>query len=169
MSKIKRTTLTVLLALCLPIVGTAGRAEGQANAVDNRAFPNLTQIYVTSGVRDNGAGTNAGVATTVHCTNWTAATQQIRFLVRNAVGALAANVTSQTPSLWTRTASTHLTAAFGEELVLATGPVGQGSLRIFATAPQITCTAVVIDASTLEPVGTNLHLVRHNPWPNAQE
>lgn len=171
MSKIKSIVAAAAFVLSLPaIAGAAERIEGQAQALNPRAFPNMTQIYVASGVTDNGGAENAGVASSIHCTNFTANAKQVRCLVRNWDGAVVANFTTQIASLGTLTVSTHFTVAFSDDVVLSAGTaIFQGSFRIFATAPQITCTAMVIDASAVAPIGTNLHLVRHNAWPNTQE
>jgi hypothetical protein len=125
---------------------------------------------VASGVYDNGGPVAAGVATAIICTNFTGATQSIRFLVRNWNATVVASSTFQVQSLRTFTATTHSVAAFFQDTTLSPGAsIAQGSLRIFATSGQVTCTAVVIDASTAVPIGIPLHLVRHNPWPGTQE
>ena len=171
MSKIKLAVMTTVLILAVTIVaGATYRVEGPAQSLDPRAFPNLTQIYVASGVTDNNAAAQLGVATSIHCTNWTAATQQLRFLIRNFDGGIKSNTTQPLVSLGTFTASTHYTAAYVENAHLSPFQgISQGSLRIFATAAQITCTAQVIDASSITPLGVPLHLVRHNAWPGSQE
>jgi len=151
--------------------GEAGQApKGQAIAVDPRAFPALTLIYSASGVLDNGGASGTGVATTIMCTNWTGASQAIRFLIRRYSGLTAANATSNIPGLYTYTVSTHNTVAFFEDTQLSPGTsIDPGSLRIFATTPNVSCTAMVIDAGAAAPHGIDLHLVRHNVWPNTQE
>ena len=171
MSKIRLVATAAALFLSLSAIADgAERLEGQAKKLDQRAFPNLTLIYVASGVRDNGGAAFVGVAASIHCTNWTAGAEQVRFLVRDYDGALVENKTVAIGALDTITASTHDTRAYDDDLFLSPGVViRQGSVRVFATAAAITCTAQVIDASTVAPLGVDLHLVRHNPWPGTQE
>jgi len=171
MSKIKLVVTAAALVLSVTVLaGGAERTEGQAPVLDPRAFPNLTQIYVASGVLDGGGAANTSSATVILCTNFTANTQQIRYLVRDLRAAVVANITIPIGGLVTITAATHLTAAFLENLELSPGTIiAQGSLRIFATAPQITCTVQVIDAASATPIGVPLHMVRHNAWPGTQE
>ena len=52
-------------------------------------FPSLTTIYVGSGVRDNGAATDAGVATSIHCSNVSGVSVQVRVLILGDTGAVA--------------------------------------------------------------------------------
>ena len=170
MSKLKSIVAAAAIVLALPVIaGASLRIGNQAESLDSRAFPNLTQIYVASGVRDNGGASETGVATVIHCTNFTAAQQQLRILIRNWNNVVVTNNALAIPSLNTVTLATHNTNAFSSINLTNATTISQGSLRIFATAPQITCTAMVIDASTVAPIGTNLHVVRHNAWANTQE
>jgi hypothetical protein len=155
-------------------LGTGSEADqpekGLAQLSAPRAFPALTLIYSVPGIRDSGAIAATGAATIILCTNWTGASQQIRFVLRDYQGNIRANVTSPMNALYTFTAGTHNTNAFVEDQVLAPGtPINPGSLRIFATTPQVSCTAMVIDAAPAVPDGIDLHVVRHNVWPNTQE
>ena len=76
MSRIKLVIAAAAFVLSLPAVaGAADRATVSRNqGASPSAFPNLSTIYVASGVRDNGGAINTGVATSFHCTNWTATT-----------------------------------------------------------------------------------------------
>ena len=50
-------------------------------------------IYRFPGVRDTAGGTNIGVATVFHCTNFSGVQETIRFVSRDSNTALATNVT----------------------------------------------------------------------------
>jgi hypothetical protein len=133
-------------------------------------------IYRFPGVSDNGGGTNLGVATVFHCTNFSGVDEILRFLTRYSSGALASNVAVTIQHLRTRSASTHLVAAYFFETNLATGPVGpgeldvgQGTTAIAATSINIICTAETIDASTTVPIGLARRGIRFNPVPGSQE
>src|SRR5262249_30373967 len=72
-------------------------------------------IYRFPGVRDNGGNPGAGVATVFHCTNFSGATENIRFATRDAGGTLGSNMTILIDHLTTRNASTHLNAAYNSD------------------------------------------------------
>ena len=171
MSKTKLVVAAGAFALLLPAVtAAADRADRRAASISPGAFPALTNIYVASGVRDNGGAINTGTATSIHCTNWTGANQQIRHIIKNYNGAVTSNNTFTVSAGRTHTASTHGTVAYNEDAFLSTGTViEQGSLVIAATASQITCTVVSIDAAAAATVGVPLHVLRFNPWPGSQE
>jgi len=135
------------------------------------AFPNVTVIYLASGVRDTGQAEFVGIATLIHCTNWSSATQTIAFVVRSDTGNIVGNKSFAITPLQTFTGTTHNTAPYNEDgLLLPAGiSVGQGSIWVGATTNQVTCSASVIDAAAAFPNGVDLHLVRFNPWPGAQE
>jgi hypothetical protein len=77
-------------------------------------------IYRFPGVRDNGGGDLTGVATVFHCTNFSGATETIRFVTRRANGDLTTNNAQSIVHLQTLTAATHLTSAYFEDVNLAT-------------------------------------------------
>jgi len=125
-------------------------------------------IYRFPGVRDNGGAQNTGVATAFHCTNFSGALEQVRFVTRLTDSTLVSNQTLFVGHLQTPTAMTHLTAAYlGANL--ATGPVVQGTTAISATSINIICTAMTIDASTAAPLGVALRGIRFSPIPGSQE
>jgi len=161
-----KLAITAALAIFVPAVAAAADRPGEASA---RAFPALTNIYVASGVQDSGSAENTGVATTIHCTNWTGAVKQIRFTVKNFNGTTAANLTVNVGPGITVTKSTHGSAITEDLPHLAPGvSISQGSLVIAATAAQVTCTVQVRDAASGVPA-SDLHLIRFNPWPGSQE
>jgi hypothetical protein len=49
-------------------------------------FPSLTTIYVGSGVYDDGLGTNASEATSIHCSNVSGVSVQVRVLILAQAG-----------------------------------------------------------------------------------
>ena len=171
MSKICAVGIAALLVGSLASVGQAADRATQPKAPGfPPAFPGLTLIYAASGVRDSGSAINTGVATSSHCTNWAASTQQVRYVVRNFDSTIVVNTTVNILAKRTHTASTHGTVAFNEDAFLSTGTlIEQGSVVISATSPNVTCSVSVIDASTAAPVGIDLHLVRSNPLPATQE
>jgi hypothetical protein len=97
-------------------------------------------IYRFPGVRDDGGNPGAGVATVFHCTNFSGVTETIRFVTRDQFGTtLLQNNTVPIPHLATRTAATHLPAAYVTNLNLPTGIVAQGTTAIAATSTNIIC------------------------------
>ena len=134
-------------------------------------FPTLTTIYVGSGVTDDGASANVGVATSIHCSNVSGVTVQVRALVLNSAGLVAGSVTFPVPHGRTFTFSTHETAIFVDGSGnLATNSVAQGVVNVEATNSAVFCTAAVIDAENLKPTfSMPLHLVRVNPHPGTVE
>jgi len=73
------------------------------------------------------------------------------------------------PTRGTHTATTKDTLLFNEDSYLNTGAVVQGSLQLLATSPQMTCSAHIVYAGSAVPYSADLHLVRFNSWPGAQE
>jgi len=132
-------------------------------------FPSLTTIYIGSGVHDNGGATNAGTATTFHCSNVSGVTAQIRFLVLDTAAFVRGGVVVNPFHGATMTVSTHHTAAFEESAGLATGFVNAGVINIESTQSGVFCTARNIDASLGNPVGVPIDLVRVNPHPGTVE
>jgi hypothetical protein len=141
-------------------------AQAQSGAVTDP----LKIIYKASGLLDNGGASAAGVATSMHCTNFGNVDERVRFLVRQSNGA----ATSQTTTVGagqTVTASTHNTNIFGENITLTTGTsIRQGALAISSSSTtNVFCSAMIVDANSQVPVGIALHLVRFNPAPGTQE
>jgi hypothetical protein len=126
-------------------------------------FPSLTTIYVGSGVYefDN-------VATIVHCSNVSAVTTQIRVLVLNGSGAVAASDTRVLQHGQSLSFSTGHTAGFGG-INIQTG-VLQGLVNIESLQSAVFCTAHHADKTAFGPsAGTAIHLVRINPHPGTVE
>jgi len=126
-------------------------------------------IYRFPGVLNLG-NANSGVATSFHCTNFSGANENIRFVTRGVDGSLLTNLVFPITHLATLTTSTHDTTAYADALTLLnTGIVAQGTTAIAATSINIVCTAMTIDASTTAPVGVALRGIRFNPAPGSQE
>jgi hypothetical protein len=126
-------------------------------------------IYRFAGVRDDGGTTNTGVVTAFHCTNFSGATENIRFVTRTFNGFLVSNLADTINHLGTLTAVTHINAAYQHDMNLATGIVQQGTTAIAATSINIICTAMTIDAANPKPTGVALRGIRFSPVPGSQE
>ncbi len=131
-------------------------------------FPTLTTIYVGSGVRDDGAIINSGIATVFNCSNVSGLPANVRFLVLDSTGAVEANATSVLSHGATFTAATHSTLTFLENADLATDAVGQGVVNIESTQSGVFCNAMIVDAADAGE-GISLPLVRINGHPGAEE
>jgi hypothetical protein len=124
----------------------------------------FSQIYVISGVRDNAAAINTGVATSFHCTNLSGVSESLAFVVQAFDGAVVTSTTFTVPSNHTWTASTHGTVLFNEDAFLSEGAdIDQGIALIYSTTLYMFCSAMIVDASVANPVGISLHMVRVNP------
>jgi len=126
-------------------------------------------IYRFPGVTDNGGGFELGIATAFHCTNFSGATENIRFATRRSDGGLVSNAVFPIAHLATLSVSTHNTGAYVEPMVLNTNMVTQGTTAIAATSINVICTAMTIDASALVPIGVALRGIRFSPVPGSQE
>jgi hypothetical protein len=126
-------------------------------------------IYRFPGVRDSGGASFTGLATVFHCTNFSGVTETLRFVTRGQNGALLTNVAPNINHLETITTATHLTNAYGNQIVMATGVVLQGTTAIAATSINIICTAETIDASPAAPIGVARRGIRFSPVPGSHE
>jgi hypothetical protein len=129
----------------------------------------LLLLYVFPAVRDNGGGAGTGVATSIHCSSMGLATETLNYTVRNFDSSTKANLNLNIGSAQTRTASTHDTVLYAEDLILNTGVVNQGLVIVKATSKAIVCTAHVLDAAAATPNGIDLHGIRFNATLNTQE
>ena len=132
----------------------------------NVPFGGLRTIYVASGVTDSGGADNTGVATSFHCTNVSGVTAQIRFMLLNFDGTIAAPpVTVNVFHGGTHTKSTHGAAQTEDLPHLAPGVViNQGVINIESNQSSVFCSAMIVDASNVT-IGNALHLTRVNPDP----
>ena len=133
-------------------------------------FPSLTTIYIGAGVRDDGGGANAGVATVFMCSNVSGVSAQIRFLLLTSNGLVLGQYTTTIAHGRTFTAATHFQATFIDDVGFGFGSVGQGVINIEATQSGVFCTAAVVNAAVAALAeGIPLHLVRVNPHPSTVE
>ena len=134
-------------------------------------FPSLTTIYVGSGVYDDANATNVGEATSIHCSNVSGVSVDVRVLILNNIGGVAGSLTRTLAHGETETFSTHLTTIFFDvNNNLATGGVAQGVVNVEATNSAVFCTAERVDAAGNPPAFMSpLHLVRVNPHPGTVE
>ena len=134
------------------------------------AFGTSRTIYTGSSVRDNGGAINTGAATTFHCSNVSGASATVRILILNFDASVIVNNSAVILNGRTRTSSTHGTVAFNEDAFLSTGSViEQGLVSIESTHSDVFCTAIVVDAAAVAPVGNPIHLVRTNSHPGTEE
>ena len=131
-------------------------------------FPSLTTIYVGTGVSDDGAIINNGVATVFNCSNVSGVAATVRFLVLNSSGASQGNVSTVLQHGATHTVATHFTNTFIENTDLSTGSVGQGVVNIESTQSGVFCNAMIVDAEDAGN-GIVLPLVRVNAHPGTVE
>jgi hypothetical protein len=150
---------------CIAAIALAAMLSQPAEAV---TFPGLTTIYVGSGVRDNGSGADAGLATAFNCSNVSGVAANVRVLILGLNGDVAASDTRTLLHGNTRTWATHVTATHREDFDLGTSTVNQGVVNIESTQSAVFCNAVVLDAADAGD-GFVLPLVRVNPHPGTVE
>jgi hypothetical protein len=156
-----------LLAAMLPAQAQRAYPEGAAPLATTDP---LVRIYRISGVRDNGAGNEAGVATSFHCSSASTVNESVRIVLRHFDGAVAGSRTLTLGARRTLTMSTHFTRLFFEDAVLSRGIViNSGSAEILATSVDIFCSAMILNAGTVSPDGIALHMVRFNAATGSQE
>jgi hypothetical protein len=161
--------IAIALAALIGQASAQERTEGAALAAPSLTTDPLMQIYRFTGLRDNGGAVNVGVASAIHCMNFSVTTESLRIKVFQYTGAVAKDVTVNIPSNYTWTFLTHPSGAFGMDTNLATGLLDQGSARIWATSQQFICTASSFDAAAIVPYGLDLHGIRFNPLPGTEE
>jgi len=125
-------------------------------------------LYRFPWVRDNG-GNAEGIATVFSCTNFSGATETIRFVTRRFDTTLVGNTTVTIMHLGTIAVVTHPPLAIGFNASLNTGVVDPATTAIAATSTNIICTATVVDAANGAANGVALRGVRFSPVPGSQE
>jgi len=154
--------------LCRTIVAICGLLAAGLSFVATPAHAAASIVYMVSGVLDNGAGDGVGTATAFHCTNLAAAATTVTISIHNSTGAVVADDTRSVSRKQTDTWVTHGQNVFAA-ISLDTGAVFQGYAVISATNTNITCSAMIMSASSTEPQGIALHMQRRAPLPNTQE
>ena len=152
-----------------PLLATVWTAVAAAIAQPASAitFPSLTTIYIVSGVRDDGGAGNAGIATSISCTNVSGLTAGMRFLALLGNGSVAVVSTFDLGHGQTIVVSTHGTVLFADAQ-LPTGMI-QGSVNIESTQSGVFCGAAIVDADAAPDFTLPLPAVRVNPHPGTVE
>jgi hypothetical protein len=163
-TSLRSTSLKAVLLGCVAAAPVAMSVGAHAGINDP-----LQVLYAFSGVSDNGGLGNAGVATSIHCTNVGGAAEKLQFVALDVFANPKANMSINLNSGETRTASTHFTALYSESVNLTTGTLNQGVVVVLGTSTAFTCTGQVLDASAAVPNGFNLHPMRFNPHPGTIE
>lgn len=167
------------MAFVLPAKALEKAPEDAPNPGVKRIAPqavtsSLRPIYRISGVIDSGAKIiNTGIATSFHCTNWSAVAENIVVTLIGRVGDIIGTpgVFTVAP-LATLTASTHATTIYsdGSTQLVPGAFLVQGSALISSTSNNISCSAVAIDAAGFPPAfAVELHMVRLNAASGTQE
>jgi len=160
MTKISLAVMSAALALGTAVSASAG--------VDD---PEVL-IYRFNGVRAILGSPATG--TIFHCTNFSGATEIIRFVTRTESGAIAGNQTLNISHLQTVAASFAGITSYHSDLFLtiANGDLAiQGTTAIAATSANMFCTAMVMESNSNQfvPVGIALRGIRFAPVPGSQE
>ena len=151
------------------LLATAALAVTLAQPASAITFSSLTTIYLGSGVYDDGSSASLGEATSIHCSNVSGVSVQVRVLILGETGTIAGSLTTTLAHGATVTFSTHRVAVF-DDVDLGASGVFQGVVNVEATNSAVFCTAAVIDAASTTPVfSMPLHLVRVNPHPGTVE
>jgi len=149
---------------CFALVALAAAIGQPAAAI---TFPELTTIYVGSGVTDGANGPSPiGSATVVICSNVSGATTSIRLLLLSRTGGVVKSHTfADVAHGATITAVTHESTGFEETVVLDAPGILHGVINIESLQSAVFCTASIVDASSIA-TGIPLHLVRVNLHPD---
>ena len=101
-------------------------------------FPSLTTIYIGSGVFDDGAAANAGIATSIQCSNVSGVPAQMRVVFLNAGGAVEGTpITFNLSHGAQLPTSTHQTVFIENS---ATTGAMQGTVNVESTQSGVFCT-----------------------------
>ena len=169
MKLVSSVVAVAILSVILP--AQAQVRKGSTQTAPLATTDRLENIYRVSGVSDNGGAQSTGIATVFHCTNLSAETERLRFVVRADFGAVLADHSFNVPSLRTHTSGTHVVNLFTLDApVLSPGIVlNQGFVDIHSTSLNVHCSAMIVDAAASVPQGIALHMVRVNPVKKTQE
>ena len=153
-------------AICATLTAALGLAfVSQASAATTD--PEVI-IYRFPGVRDDGGSPNTGLATVFLCTNFSGATETIRFVPRANDGALLGNTSLTINHLQTLSVATKSVVAYVIGAMPPTGFMQQGTMAIAATSNNMVCTSMTIDAANAKPTfAVPLHGIRFSPIPGS--
>lgn len=151
--------LTMILALVLALAVSAqeptaepqesdsgGEISGQG--LTDPAPTGFSVLYMFSGVH-NVSGGSAGVATTVHCTNFDTKAISLTLELFGSGGSTIDSLTDNLNSNETGTYSSQGT--FFNETPLNSATIQQGSGRVLATSSKVICTAQLIEPGSITP------------------
>jgi hypothetical protein len=150
----------------LVLVGITTAAVVPAHAGINDP---LVLLYLFPGARDNGGADFTGVASAVHCMNFSGATEKIQWVTKNFNAVTTAGKTFIINNEETRTAVTHRILGIAEDVDLVSGVLDQGVIGVAATSTSMVCSAQVLAASVANPTGHDLHAIRYQGFPGSQE
>jgi len=129
-------------------------------------------IYRFVGVADNGGDAGSGISTAIVCTNFSGATENIRFVTRDKQGSLLGNVFFSLNHLATGVAGTHLSVTYPVDLIIIPDFIGfTGTTAVAATSMNIVCSATTVDTRTapFPPSYVPVRGIRFLPIPGTQE
>jgi hypothetical protein len=164
----KRSLIAYAAVSALAIVAVAAGTQTLTRAATpspSTTFASLTTIYVVSGVIDGGGPSGSGTASTIHCSNVSGQSAQVRVLALNTVGGVEGSSTQTVPHGGTQAFSTHATNII--DFPLETGNF-QGVFNVESTESAVFCSAMTVDAATPSQ-GFALHMVRVNGHPGTVE
>jgi hypothetical protein len=125
-------------------------------------------IYRVSGVTDDGSNIFEGVATAIHCTNFSGEVVRLNITFFKGDGTKhSSHVGDMAPGTTTAKA-THGIVLFNAG-VSPNGIVKQGSALVAASSRRVHCSAMIMDAASVKPDGVALNMVRYNPAPGSAE
>src|SRR5262249_31529304 len=137
-------------------------------------------IYRFTGVRDNGddvpvlinvdlpictSCNRASVVTVFTCTNFSGATETIRFVTRDSIGNIGANVTRTVRHHETTTITTSYVFGYtsSDNPAYVKAYSTPGTAAIAATSTNVICTAMLVNPVTIGPAPSPLPGIRFNP------
>jgi len=124
-------------------------------------------LYRAAGVADNGPGGNT--ATLFSCTPFSGVSENIRVVLRAQNGTLLNNAVTTVPHLTTQIFSTVSGSAVFTVIIIGNTAIAGGTVAIAATSTSVTCTAMLMQATSTAPVGIPLHLTRFSPLAGTDE
>jgi len=147
-------------------LATVALSAALAQPASAITFSKLTTIYVGAGAASNGSV----IATTLHCSNVSGVSANVRFLFLGPSGTVQGDHTASIGHGFTYTISTQEVPVFVENFVFAPELVlNEGVVNVESTNSAVFCTAKVVDPSVFGAIGFTLPLVRVNPHPGTVE
>ena len=165
----KCIAIAALIAVASPAAAQSLTRDPQAEPVaPSAATDPLKVIYRVSGIYDNGAISYTGIATVIHCTNYSKVVESLKIKILSNNGSTVLDNLYNISAKSTASFSTHRVSIYLDG-AMDTGNVSQGSATISSSTTNIHCTAITVDAAASVPSGFPLHMVRFNPQPGSVE